>query len=317
MARLSATAKLLVWLLLAAACWTCGYLVNASALDSDLAWAVALDRRKGEIAQAAAGAPRVLLVGGSQTHFSVDASQLGRESGCRAVNLGLHAAVGLNAMLERSLERVAPGDLVLLLPEYETLAGDGTQWLTAAFGAAVGRPGIGGVGLEQRARLAFAAGTTSLTSLGKSAWVALGGAAGRSAQLHAVGERGDAVVFLTDQRPGEAVESITVGAPALERIAAYARELQARGATLVLALPWLYVPESARAKAVAAAGAVAARLAGVAPLLEHGPGRNVQTNPAFFSDTNYHASPLGRELHTRLLGEALRPLAATLRWRCG
>jgi hypothetical protein len=317
MARLSASGKLWAWLLLAAACWTCGYLVNVSALDSDLAWAVALDRRKGEIAQAAAGAPRVLLVGGSQTHFSVDASQLERESGCRALNLGLHAAVGLNAMLERSLERVARGDLVLLLPEYATLAGDGTQWLTAAFGAAVGRPGIGGAGFEQRARLAFAAGTTSLTSLGKSAWVALGGAAGRSAQLHEVGERGDAMVFLTDQRPTEAVESISVGTPALERIAIYAQELQARGATLVLALPWLYIPESGRVKALAAAGTVAARLAQVAPLLEHSPGHNLQANPDLFSDTNYHASPAGRELHTRRLGAALRPQLAKQGWRCG
>lgn len=307
---------LAAWLVLAVLCWACGYLVNATALDADLAWAVALDRRKGEIALAPAEAPRVLLVGGSQTHYSVDAAQLGRESGCPAINLGLHAALGLNAMLERSLERVARGDLVVLLPEYALLAGDGTQWLTAAFGAAVHRPGIGGVGLAQRARLAFTAGTTSLTSLGKSAWVALGGPAGRSAQLHAVGERGDAVVFLTDLRPGDGVESITLSQQALGRLETYAVELRARGATLVLALPWLYVPSASIDSARAAAAGVASRLAQAAPLVAHWPGHNLQSDLDLFSDTNYHASPKGRELHTRRLGGALMPLAATLGWRC-
>jgi hypothetical protein len=292
--------KVIRWLLVLPIMWLCGYGINASGLDSDLSWTVLLDRQKGRIAESLLGKPRILLVGGSHTHYSVSAALIEQELHRGTVNLGLHAGIGLNAILARSLDRVAPGDIVVLFPEYGVLAGDGTLWLTAAFGAAIGKPTVGGVGFEQKSRMLFKSGVTSLTSLGKSAWVALGGKTGRSDKLKRIGERGD------DQRPGDWVVEGAVSEHAAARLRLYRQQLEEKGAKLVIALPWIYVPANARQKSRTGAANVVAKLRDLAPIITHGANYNVRGDISLFSDSNYHANEEGRRIHTLELVSELK-----------
>ena len=82
----------------------------------------------------ASGQNRVILIGGSNLAFGIDSGVLEKSLGRPAANMGLHAALGLEYMLEEAAHGARPGDLAVLIPEYEhfygTTAGDGTTLLS-------------------------------------------------------------------------------------------------------------------------------------------------------------------------------------------
>jgi hypothetical protein len=88
--------------------------------SAEIAWAASLYADKTRIADAIAG-PRILVVGGSGTLFSFDASLAARRLGMPVVNFGTHAGLGLGYILDRAARVLRPGDIVLLAPEYELL----------------------------------------------------------------------------------------------------------------------------------------------------------------------------------------------------
>lgn len=65
--------------------------------------------------------PRVLLVGGSSLAFGADSAALERSVGRPVVNLALHAGLGLDLILGQAERALAPGDVVVLSPEYGLL----------------------------------------------------------------------------------------------------------------------------------------------------------------------------------------------------
>jgi hypothetical protein len=109
-------AATLLWLLVIAFLPVTG-LVGPSA---DVTWAAALYRDKDQAAEKAP-APRVFAVGGSGTLFSLDTVELSRRLGRPVINYGTHAGLGLGYILDRVVQIVRPGDLVLLFPEHELL----------------------------------------------------------------------------------------------------------------------------------------------------------------------------------------------------
>jgi hypothetical protein len=71
-------------------------------------------------------AGKVVLVGGSNLAFGMDTAYLESRLGRPAVNMGLHAALGLPFMLKEIRPHVAAGDLIVLSPEYELFKSRGT-----------------------------------------------------------------------------------------------------------------------------------------------------------------------------------------------
>jgi hypothetical protein len=61
----------------------------------------------------------VILVGGSNTAWGLNAVELGQTLGRPVVNAGLHAALGLNIILDYPAAYLRQGDLVVLSLEYE------------------------------------------------------------------------------------------------------------------------------------------------------------------------------------------------------
>lgn len=67
--------------------------------------------------------PRILLVGGSSLAFGADSAAIERAIGRPVVNMGVHAGLGLDLMLGQVEEALAPGDVVVISPEYGLFRG--------------------------------------------------------------------------------------------------------------------------------------------------------------------------------------------------
>ena len=63
--------------------------------------------------------PRIILVGGSNIAFSVDSQKLEKRFGIPVINMGLHAGLGLNFMLNEVKPALKSEDIVVIFPEYE------------------------------------------------------------------------------------------------------------------------------------------------------------------------------------------------------
>jgi hypothetical protein len=72
----------------------------------------------------APGRHRLLLTGGSNIAFGVDSALMREVTSRDTINLGLHGGLGLALMLHEIEDGARPGDLVILIPEYEHFFGD-------------------------------------------------------------------------------------------------------------------------------------------------------------------------------------------------
>ena len=62
--------------------------------------------------------PRLVLLGGSSMAYGLDSKLLAERLGIQPVNMGLHAALGIEFMCREVLDELRPGDVVVLSPEY-------------------------------------------------------------------------------------------------------------------------------------------------------------------------------------------------------
>lgn len=76
-------------------------------------------------------APRIVFVGGSNLAFGLDSRAVQQKLGTRVVNMGMGFNMGLRFMLDLIEPRLATGDLVVLVPEYNLFFGllDGDERL--------------------------------------------------------------------------------------------------------------------------------------------------------------------------------------------
>lgn len=63
--------------------------------------------------------PRLVLVAGSSAAFGFDSRELGNQLAMNVVNTGLHSGIGLRFMVDNLRQRLRPGDVVVIIPEYE------------------------------------------------------------------------------------------------------------------------------------------------------------------------------------------------------
>jgi len=65
--------------------------------------------------------PRLLILGGSSTAFGISSPEFKQRLPLTPINMGMHAAAGLEFMLRHAECHVKPGDVVLLCPEFQLL----------------------------------------------------------------------------------------------------------------------------------------------------------------------------------------------------
>jgi len=81
-------------------------------------WTYEIIQKKRGIADATPG-PRLIIIGGSNGFFGIDARVIEEQTGVRTVNFSNHAGLGLDYILNLSEKTARPGDTILLSLEYE------------------------------------------------------------------------------------------------------------------------------------------------------------------------------------------------------
>ncbi|MGC1307187.1 MAG: hypothetical protein WA885_08165 [Phormidesmis sp.] len=299
--------KPLGWLAVAGLAWGAGFVYNVY-MGGEAHWLKGLYENKVAIA-ASTPEPKLIVTGGSGAHYTINSDLLAEELNMPVVNLGLDGPLGIDVILASTLETVQPGDIVLLVPEYLILLDeDGFGPKSGFFGVAIGQPGLGGVPAKQLALETLQLGIPSLRWAVKS--VADLSEEGRFTGYYdgPLTERGDPIE--TKQRIGD-WWPLTIREPisphALERIAEFKGEVEARGGALILSIPWVYGDVNDE-RTLENVQKTADALGEIAPLLVDEQTLNIQPEPSLFADTHYHLKPEGREVRSQQLARQLKPL---------
>jgi hypothetical protein len=79
---------------------------------------------KADALRARLGKPKIVLAGGSNVLYGLDAAALERELGVPCVNYGTHGGLPFDYMLDRWKQVTEPGDLLVISPEWSYLKRD-------------------------------------------------------------------------------------------------------------------------------------------------------------------------------------------------
>jgi len=62
---------------------------------------------------------KIVVIGGSNTVFNIDSREISAATGLPVVNMGLHAGLGLQYMLNEVEAQIQADDILLIMPEYD------------------------------------------------------------------------------------------------------------------------------------------------------------------------------------------------------
>ncbi|HEY9596041.1 MAG TPA: hypothetical protein V6D33_00025, partial [Cyanophyceae cyanobacterium] len=91
-----------------------------------------------------------------------------------------------------------------------------------------------------------------------------------------------------------------------KRIAKFRKEVEAKGGTLVLGLPWVYANPSQ--KTMSNVQKTAEKLSKIAPLLYEKDTFNIKADSNLFADTHYHLRPEARNMRSLELVQQIKPI---------
>jgi hypothetical protein len=126
------------------------------------AWADGLYAIK-EAAAAAVQERKILLIGGSATHFSYRAATVSAQTRIAAVNFGTHAGLGARYLLDRARGSLRRGDVAVLALEHQLLTMTRPPRVLSEYTASFDLAYVGRAGLREAAQLVF--GLDPLTTL--------------------------------------------------------------------------------------------------------------------------------------------------------
>lgn len=299
--------KLLPWFLAVGFAWSLGFIYNVY-YGGELSWLRRMYWQKIAIAESVNTTPRLLITGGSGAHYTINSEIIEQGLGMPVINLGLDGPVGLDVILPSVIDQVKPGDIVLLIPEYLILLDeDGLGDRSTSFGVAIGQPGLGGIPVKQFLQDLIALGIPSLRAVAKSGVDVATQGKFTGYYADPVSDQGDPTVVKTRQ---ENWWKLSINKPisqhSFKRISQFKQEVEAKGGTLILSLPWVY--GSDEAKTIKSVQKTAYYLKEIAPTIYDPKDLNIKDNANFFADTHYHLMPEGRNLRAKQLVAELKPL---------
>ncbi|MEL4897694.1 hypothetical protein [Crocosphaera sp. Alani8] len=303
--------KLTPWAIAVVAAWSLGFVYNVY-YGGELSWLRWMYWEKMSLASQVENSPRLLVLGGSGAHHSLDSDVLSEKLGIPVLNMGLDGPVGLNVILPSILKAVRPGDIVLLIPEDLILLDeDGLLERSAPFGVAIGRPGLGGIPPLQLAETVWMQGVPSLRPITKSA-VDLA-EKGRLTGYYSdpLTERGDPTTVKNRQgKWWQWTINESISPHAVERIEQFRQEVEAKDATLILSLPWVYASQDENT--LSNMQDITKKLSKIAPLVYDENDYNLKTDSSLFADTHHHLVFAARKLRAEQLAEQLKPVINTV-----
>ncbi|ACK64185.1 conserved hypothetical protein [Rippkaea orientalis PCC 8801] len=303
--------KLAPWIIAAGTTWSLGFIYNVY-FGGELSWLRAMYLEKLALAAQVQTTPRLIILGGSGAHHSINSQVLQEKLGIPVLNMGLDGPVGLNVILPSILKTVRPGDIVLLIPEDLILLDeDGLLDRSAPFGIAIGEPGLGGVPLKELVHTFWMQGVPTLRAIAKSSVDLV--EKGRMTGYYSdpLTEQGDpSTVKYRKGKWWQWTIEKSISPHAIARITQFRTEVEAKGATLVLSLPWVYA--STDKQTVGNMKKISQELSKIAPLVYDKTSYNLQTDSRLFADTHHHLVLEARKLRSQQLAEQLKPVLQDL-----
>lgn len=304
--------SILSWFVVAGLAWTLGYIYNARH-GGEISWLRQMYEEKSAIASQTEAPRRLLIAGGSGAHYTINSDLIAEELGMPVINLGLDGPVGLNAILTTLLEKVRPGDVVLLVPEYQILVDeDGIGDRTGGFVLSLGRPQLGDIPPKKLAQEILLTGVPTLRAVTKSAWDLA--EEGRLTGYYdaPLTERGDPTHFKPRESDWWKMKfNQPLSDHAEARIADFEEAVEAKGAHLVLSLPWVYADRT-DPETMENVKDAARRLEEIAPIIYNPETFNIQMDSSLFADTHYHLRPEARRVRSRQIVWEIRPILDNL-----
>ena len=233
--------------------------------------------------------------------------------------MGLHAGLGLNAIMASVSDEIRSGDILLLIPEYEILGLKGTGPFASSFAAATNQPGLGGFGLEQTVKEIMLMGVPgsdrivqSIKRLQRSLYFIHGANTSTnktrtksySRHLDNIDEQGNPLRLPSGNPTPTSFEN-SISEHNLRHLKVFRRNIEGAGAKLVLGLPWLFSTNDEQC--LQNVQSITNNLSEIAPVL-YEEDFNLKTDPTLFGDSVYHLSHKGRELRSSALSKQLQKI---------
>jgi hypothetical protein len=299
--------KLFPWFITVGIAWSIGFIYNVY-YGGELSWLRMMYDQKQAIAANIQAPKRLLITGGSGAHYTLDSKAIEEDLGIPVINLGLDGPVGLDVILPSMLNQVRSGDIVLLIPEYLILLDeDGFGDRSGQFGVAIGLPGLGNIPAKQLTQDLLLLGVPTLRGITKSGFDLLEKGKLTGYYSDPVSDRGDP----TTVKPREGKWwRLNIDDPisphAVQRITKFRQEVEAKGGSLIISLPWVYGSDDE--KSVSNIEKTAEELGKIAPLIYEKDSLNIKSDANLFADTHYHLLPEARKIRAQQLVEELKPL---------
>ena len=190
---------------------------------------------------------------------------------------------------------------------------DGLDHRSIPFSIAIGKPNLVDFPPKQFAEALWMLGVPSLRSLTKSSLDII--QKGRMTGYYSppLTERGDSTVTRSAPKLWKRTVKKSISQHSIARITQFRDRVEAKGATLVLSLPWFLVKTDGQYDTyVANMQEMAEELAKIAPLIYNEETLNMQTEESFFADTGHHLTQEGRRIRAGQLISELKPVIAVL-----
>ncbi len=299
--------KLAPWAIAATAAWSLGFVYNVY-YGGELSFLRGMYFEKISLAAEVKDSPRLLILGGSGAHHSLNSKVLEEKLGIPVLNMGLDGPVGLNVILPSILKAVRPGDIVLLIPEDLILLDkDGLLERSGPFGIAIGRPGLGEVPPQELVETLWMQGVPSLRAITKSTVDLVQQGRFTGYYSDPLTERGDpSTVKYREGKWWEWTIHKSISPHAVKRIKQFRREVEAKDATLILSLPWVYASKDE--KTLSNMEDITKKLSKIAPLVYDKSDYNLKTDSSLFADTHHHLVFEARKQRSEQLAEQLKPV---------
>lgn len=287
-------------------------------------WCWDINQRKQELADKA-GSPKLLLIGGSATLFGLSAKEIQAQTGCPTVNMGTHAALGPEYILDLSRNAAKPGDTVLLAFEYEVYTpfvqlrgGEWTDKLYYDYIFARDPDFFRSWPVDKQIRTAMMISTSRLKEGFKNRGRILNPVDGPIYSVYRLNKYGDQTGNTADKRPaGEPwmklrsenlVRGVVAGHGGLRLLEEYLSWARRNNVRVLATFPTIcYRDEYDGPKAAGLEAAIRGFFESrQVPVL--GTAREAMLPPTLFFDTLYHPTEEGARERTRRLIAHLKPL---------
>jgi hypothetical protein len=299
--------KLLPWLIGVSVAWSLGFVYNVYH-GGIIGWHRQSYHNKVALAAKIQAEKRLILVGGSGTHYTPNSQYMEGQLGFPVINLGLDGKLGMDLIFPSVLKAIKKGDIVLLIPEYLLLLDDdGLGTISVHFSVATNQTNLADVSPRKFLEDSWMLGVPGLKTFVKSGVDLATKGYFDEYYSDPLTERGDPTRTWTRKSKWWQLKvSKPVSKYALDKIAKFKQDVEAKGATLVLSLPIIY--GSTDEQTIKNVQKTAAELAKIAPLIYDRETLNIWTDSSLFADTHYHLLPEAKIIRSQAIITQLQPI---------